>query len=254
MKISMIGCSGKMGKAIMEQIVADGKHVLSGGATHAGSDSVGQKLSGITVSADIAKTVADSDVAIDFSRPELSLTALEAAVKHGRPLVIGTTGFTPAQLKKIEEAARKIPILLAANTSLGVNLLAGLVKQAAAALGPEYDIEIVEMHHRHKVDAPSGTALLLGRAAAEGRTVDLKDVAVTDRDGKRHSGAIGFATLRGGDVVGDHTVMFAGDGERVELTHKASSRAVFAKGAIRAAEWLLGAKPGMHSMQDVLFS
>lgn len=258
MKISMIGCTGKMGKAIMDLIVADKGLTLAAGATHPKSKNIGEAIARTTlkVSGDIGKALNACDVAIDFTRPEMSITTLKQAVKAKRPMVIGTTGFSSAELKEIEKAAKQIPIILAPNTSVGVNLLLGLAKQAASVLGVEYDIEIVEMHHKHKVDAPSGTALALGRAVADGRKVSLDKAAVMSREGNtgaRKQGTIGFATLRGGDVVGDHTVMFAGDGERVELTHKASNRAVFAKGAVAAACWLKGKKPGLYTMQDVLF-
>ena len=170
-------------------------------------------------------------------------------------MVIGTTGMTPEEIEGLKDAAAKSVIVQAANMSVGVNLLLGLTEQTAAALGDDYDIEIVEMHHRQKADAPSGTALALGRAAADGRGVDLDKVSQRVRDGHtgpRKPGDIGFATLRGGDIAGDHTVIFAGDGERVELVHKASDRAVFARGAIRAARWIEGQKPGLYSMRDVL--
>lgn len=258
MKISMIGCTGKMGKAIMELIVADKALTLAAGATHSRSKNIGDAITGtkLKVTGDAAKALAACDVAIDFTRPEMSLDTIKAAVKAKRPLVIGTTGFSASELKTIEKASKQIPIILAPNTSVGVNLLLGLAKQAASVLGIEYDIEIVEMHHKHKVDAPSGTALALGRAVADGRKVSLDKAAVMSREGNtgaRKAGTIGFATLRGGDVIGDHTVMFAGEGERVELTHKASNRAVFARGAVAAARWLKGKKPGLYTMQDVLF-
>ncbi len=195
------------------------------------------------------------EVLIDFSAPDLLAENLDAAVQAGKPIVIGTTGLGEAHHALLDMAARSIPLLWSANMSLGVNLLAALVRQAAARLGPEWDIEIVEMHHRHKVDAPSGTALLLGAAAAAGRGIDLAEQSERGRDGvsqRRATGAIGFASLRGGSVAGDHQVVFAADGERLELGHRAEGRALFAQGALRAARWLAGKDPGRYGMADVL--
>jgi 4-hydroxy-tetrahydrodipicolinate reductase len=196
-----------------------------------------------------------ADAVIDFTVPAATAAHAALAAETGTVLVIGTTGLQVQHQDAIERAANKTALVQAANYSVGVNVLQGLVEQAARILPEIYDIEIVEMHHRHKVDAPSGTALALGHAAAKGRDVNLDDVADKVRDGitgARRSGDIGFATLRGGDVVGDHTVMFAGPGERVEITHKAASREIFASGAVRAAIWACGQKPGLYSMQDVL--
>lgn len=256
MKISMIGCTGKMGKAILAQIFEQPRYQLAGGATHATSETLGESLgAGVKVTADIDLATRNADVVIDFSRPEMTMQLLEVLAKNPKPLVIGTTGFSDIEKGAIEKAAKNMPLLLSSNTSLGVNLLFGLVKQAATKLGPEYDIEILEMHHRQKVDAPSGTALSLGKAAAEGRGITLENAQSTgSRSGKRELGGIGFVSLRGGDVVGDHKVIFAGDGERIELGHIATSRHVFAHGALKAAEWLVSQKPGLYSMQDVLFS
>jgi 4-hydroxy-tetrahydrodipicolinate reductase len=195
------------------------------------------------------------DVFIDFSAPDGLEHHLDIAVSAGKPIVIGTTGLSDAHHRLIDEAAARIAVLQAANMSLGVNLLARLVRSAAAALGKEWDIEIVEMHHRGKVDAPSGTALLLGNAAAEGRGVGLSEYAERGRDGlssARRPGAIGFAALRGGSVAGDHQVIFAGEGERIELCHRAESRAIFARGAIEAALWLHDKPPGRYAMADML--
>ncbi len=192
-------------------------------------------------------------VAIDFTTPNASLKHARKTVDLGIPIVIGTTGFDDTQRAVIVECAVTIPVILSSNMSIGVNLLAALVEKAAAQLGPDYDIEICEMHHRRKVDAPSGTALMFGEAAAMGRGSTLTELrADQSRDGARKSGEIGFASLRGGDVAGDHTVYFAGEGERLELTHRASTRAVFAQGALRAAEWIIGKPPGLYSMRDVL--
>jgi 4-hydroxy-tetrahydrodipicolinate reductase len=194
------------------------------------------------------------DVFIDFSAPEGLRKHLDEAVEAARPIVIGTTGLTDEHHRLVDEAAARIAVLQAANTSLGVNLLAHLVRETAARLGEDWDIEIVEMHHRHKKDAPSGTGLLLGRAAAEGRGVDLDQVGDCGRVGmgERKAGDIGFASLRGGSVAGDHKVIFAGEGERLELGHRAESRAIFAEGAIRAALWLAGKPAGRYTMNDVL--
>jgi 4-hydroxy-tetrahydrodipicolinate reductase len=196
-----------------------------------------------------------ADVFVDFTAPEALESNLAKAVAAGKPIMVGTTGLTPAHQRLIDEAATRIALVQAANTSLGVNLLAHLVRQAAARLGPDWDIEIVEMHHRMKADAPSGTALLLGRAAAEGRGVDLDGVSDRARDGitgPRVAGRIGFASLRGGSVAGDHQLILAAEGERLELGHRAESRAVFARGAIEAALWLIGKPAGRYTMADVL--
>ena len=195
------------------------------------------------------------DVYVDFSAPEALEKHLQTALSEGKPILIGTTGLTPDHHRLIDEAATKIALLQAANTSPGVNLLTHLVRETAARLGEDWDVEIVEMHHRRKVDAPSGTALLLGEAAAEGRRVDLGQVSDRGRDGiskPRQRGHIGFSSLRGGSVAGDHQVIFAAEGERIELGHRAESRAIFARGAIEAALWLAGKPAGRYTMADVL--
>ena len=196
-----------------------------------------------------------AEVVIDFTAPAATQAHAELAARHGVALVVGTTGLAAVHEAALKEAAHKVAIVRAANFSIGVNLLVALSEKVAATLGPDYDIEIVEMHHRHKKDAPSGTALALGEAVAQGRKVALAENAVRGRDGitgERVAGSIGFASLRGGDVVGDHTVIFATEGERVELTHKASHRRIFAKGAVRAALWVKGRPPGLYSMRDVV--
>lgn len=233
--IGILGAAGRMGRAI---------------AVAAGEAEIG--IAGLVDrgEGDLAATAAAADVLIDFSIPDALASNLDAAVAAGTPIVIGTTGLQPAHHAAIDAAARQIAVLQAANTSLGVNLLAALVEQAAARLGPDWDIEIVEMHHRHKADAPSGTALLLGQAAAKGRGHALDPV--TERGGVRAPGAIGFASLRGGSVAGDHMVVLAADGERIELGHRAESRVIFARGALRAAQWLVGRKAGRYTMADVL--
>ncbi len=263
MKIGILGCNGRMGQVLVKQLLARPELTLGGGSVRAGSDLAGQDIGmiiggrplGVTATDDLDVLAAQCDALVDFTRPELTAQLATIAARHGTALVIGTTGIEPEQQALLDEAASRIPVLQAANMSLGVNLLLGLVERVAATLDEEYDIEIVEMHHRHKVDAPSGTALALGHAAAKGRNVKLAAVADKVRDGitgPRERGAIGFATLRGGDVVGDHSVIFAGTGERIEIAHKASSRDVFALGALHAATWLAGKPAGHYTMRDVL--
>lgn len=261
-KIVIAGASGRMGQALLAGVFEDAELELYGALDRAGSASIGRdagelfgKSTGVYISDDLDQTLEGADVLIDFTRPEATMEYLEICAKHRVKLVIGTTGLTVEQKAKIEQAAKTNAIVFAPNMSVGVNLLINLVEQAAKVLKDDYDIEVVEMHHRHKVDAPSGTALRLGEAAAKGIGADLKDCAIYAREGvtgEREAGKIGFATLRGGDVVGDHTVIFAGTGERVELTHKASSRATFAQGALRAAKFLAGKKTGSYDMRDVL--
>lgn len=239
-RIGIIGAAGRMGRAIAA-LLPDAT-----GATLAG---------GVDRDGDLAALAASCDVLIDFSAPAAIEANLAAACGAAVPIVIGTTGSAPEQQRLIDAAAARIAVLQSANMSLGVNLLAHLVREAAARLGPDWDIEIAEMHHRMKVDAPSGTALLLGRAAAGGRGVDLDAVSERGRDGitgARAPGHIGFASLRGGSVAGDHQVILAGEGERLELGHRAESRDVFARGAIEAARWLAGKPPGRYAMADVL--
>lgn len=210
---------------------------------------------GVPVSADLDKVIGEVDVLVDFTRPDATLRYLDSCQRAGKRMVIGTTGFDAAGKEGIARAARAIPIVFAPNMSVGVNVCFKLADLAARVLGEDADVEIVEAHHRHKVDAPSGTALRLGEVVAAALGRDLKDCAVYGREGTtgaRDRKTIGFATIRAGDIVGDHTVMFAGDGERVEITHKASSRMTFAKGALRAARWLADQRPGLYDMQDVL--
>lgn len=253
-----------MGLALI-RLISDIKGVcLHAALEQAGSDRIGSDAgpaagldeTGIRIGADMDESLAGADAVIDFTRPDASVSLAGYAARHGVAQIIGTTGFDKNQEAAIRVAAQSVAIVKAGNMSLGVNLLAGLVEQAAAALNAaDFDIEIVEMHHRHKVDAPSGTALLLGEAAASGRKVDLDDVKITVRDGhtgSRQDGAIGFATLRGGSVIGDHTVMMAGEGEILEFSHRAGDRGIFARGAIKAAIWANSAAPGLYSMQDVL--
>ncbi|TCS64913.1 4-hydroxy-tetrahydrodipicolinate reductase [Varunaivibrio sulfuroxidans] len=263
MKIGIVGAAGRMGRMLVEVCLETEGADLIGGVDRADHPELGADLGalagrgeiGAPLGADSEALFAAADVVIDFTFPEATARHGAMAAALGAALVVGTTGLDPDQQRAIDDAARRVAVLQAANYSLGVNLLQGLVAQTAAVLGPEFDIEIVEMHHRHKVDAPSGTALALGRSAAKGRGVDLDRVADKVRDGivgPRQSGHIGFATLRGGDVVGDHSVIFAGDGERIELTHKASARTVFARGAVQGAMWCAAQRPGLYSMAHVL--
>ncbi len=249
--IGILGAAGRMGQAIADLASQAGVNV-AGGVDRAG---VTAKVAGLPVGTDVAGLASQCDVLIDFSSPVVLGTHLEAAKTAGRAIVIGTTGLEAEHHALIDAAAAHIPILQTGNTSLGVTLLAAVVRDVASRLGDDWDIEIVEMHHRHKVDAPSGTALLLGEAAAKGREVSLSEVADRGRDGitgMRQSGHIGFAALRGGSVAGDHQVIFATDGERIEIGHRAESRVIFAKGAIKAAQWLHGKPAGRYRMEDVL--
>lgn len=237
--IGIYGSLGRMGQAIINAAPDFGVKV-AGGAD---------------ASDDPAVIAAAADVLIDFSSPSALAAHLAAARAAGKPIIIGTTGLNAEQHALIDDAATDIAVLQTGNTSLGVNLLASLVRDAAARLGSDWDIEVIEMHHRHKVDAPSGTALMLGEAAAQGAGTALADAKVTDRaglTGARAEGTIGFASLRGGSVVGDHTVIFATGGERIELTHRADDRSLFANGALRAALWIAGQKPGRYAMDSVL--
>ena len=238
-RIGIIGSEGAMGLALTNVIAAAG-HEVSGGVDKGG---------------DAARLADQSDVLVDFSAPGALQHNLHAAIGAGIPIVIGTTGLETNHHDAIDHAARAVPVLQTGNTSLGVTLLAHLVREAASRLGPDWDVEIVEMHHRRKVDAPSGTALLLGEAAADGRGIDLASHRESGRDGHtgaRQEGAIGFAALRGGTVAGEHSVILAGNEERLTLSHSAENRAIFARGAVRAAEWLIGRDPARYRMEDVL--
>ncbi|MEA3149217.1 MAG: 4-hydroxy-tetrahydrodipicolinate reductase [Gammaproteobacteria bacterium] len=234
---------------------------LSGAAAGAGSSRLGQdaaaegRPSGVLITADLDLALRDAGVAVDFSRPEFVVPHAEACVRAGVPLLVGTTGFDAQARAAVEAASRQIAVLIAPNTSVGVGVMAQLVRMATSSLGPEFDVEIVEAHHRLKRDAPSGTALALGQVVADARAQALADVAVFDRHGvfePRKAGSIGFSAVRAGDIVGEHTVIFAGSGERVEITHRATDRATFARGALRAAKWLVGRRPGLYGMENVL--
>jgi 4-hydroxy-tetrahydrodipicolinate reductase len=266
--IGIFGITGRMGKMIAREILEDSSCTLAGGTVREGGPEMNRSIAeilalppGSKLPADAINTISPEkllnacDVAIDFTRPEVSIHHAYVAAALGKPIVIGTTGFTAEQVQMLSDAAAHIPIVLSANMSVGVTLLQALVEIVAQTLDAKFDAEILEMHHRHKIDSPSGTALALGEAVAAGRSVALKNRGVYDRKGNsgpRKKGDIGFATLRGGDVVGEHTVMFAGDGERVELTHKATDRRIFASGAVKAAKWLANQPPGRYSMKDVL--
>ena len=261
--MAVMGSSGRMGQMLVRLITEHEAAHLSAALERPGHPWIGQDLGvamggaalGLEVGEDLDAALAASDVVIDFTTPQVSAELAARAARAGVAHVIGTTGFEPGQLEAISRAAQTGRILRAGNMSLGVNLLVTLTQRVAAALDTDFDIEIVEVHHRHKVDAPSGTALMLGEAAAAGRGVALDEVADRGRDGitgARRSGAIGFHAIRGGDFIGEHDVIFAGEGERVTLRHVASDRAVFARGAIRAALWLREKPPGEYDMRDVL--
>jgi 4-hydroxy-tetrahydrodipicolinate reductase len=263
MGLIVVGAAGRMGRMLVRIIAETEGVTLVGAIEQKGSPETdkdsgllaGLGENGIAISDDPLPLFAKADGVLDFTRPEASLAFAELSAQARIVHVIGTTGFSAEDEKKLAAAARHAVIVKSGNMSLGVNLLAVLVRQAAKALDADFDIEILEMHHRHKVDAPSGTALLLGEAAAEGRAIKLAERSVRTRDGltgARKRGDIGFATLRGGSVVGEHTVMLSGEGERIELTHKATDRAIFARGAVKAALWGQGKKPGLYSMADVL--
>jgi 4-hydroxy-tetrahydrodipicolinate reductase len=262
-RIAVMGAAGRMGKTLIEAVSQAEGATLSAAIDRADSSLIGAdagELVGlgrisVTLVGDLAAVVDDFDVLIDFTHPSVTLKNLEVCRQAGKAMVIGTTGFTPEEKQQLSEAARQIPIVFAANFSVGVNLCLKLLDTAARVLGDDVDIEIIEAHHRHKVDAPSGTALRMGEVVAEALGRDLQKVAVYGREGQtgaRERETIGFATVRAGDVVGDHTVLFAADGERVEITHKASSRMTFAKGAVRSALWLQQRSPALYDMQDVL--
>ena len=263
MKIAVLGASGRMGQALVRALHETPGCTVAAGLEVKGSPAVGSDIGllagldplGVAITDDPLPVFADVDAVLDFTSPAATVNfaglAAQARIVH----VIGTTGLSEADQAKLEAAARHATIVKAGNMSLGVNLLAGLTARVAEALGPEFDIEILEMHHRHKRDAPSGTSLMLGQAAAKARGISLAERGVRTRDGDigpRRDGDIGFAALRGGDVVGEHRVIFAGPGERIELAHVATDRSIFARGAVRAALWARGRAPGLYSMQDVL--
>jgi 4-hydroxy-tetrahydrodipicolinate reductase len=261
-QVAVAGASGRMGHMLIEAIWAADDCRLAGALDIASSPAIGNDAaaflghaSGVPVSADVAAGVSHAEVLIDFTRPEGTLAHVKACRERGVQVVIGTTGFSEAQKAEIADAARDVAIVMAPNMSVGVNVTMKLLEMAARALATGYDIEIIEAHHRHKVDAPSGTALKMGEVIAQALGRELKDCAVYAREGvtgERDPSTIGFATVRGGDIVGDHTVLFAGTGERIEITHRAASRATYAQGSLRAVRFLAGKQNGLYDMFDVL--
>ena len=262
-KIGVVGCGGRMGRMLVAEIAATEGCTVAGGSEAPGSGYVNQDIGelagigriGIPIGETVEKLIRDSDVVLEFTSPAATAEHAELAAELGTPMVIGTTGLSPAEGERVRQAGRRVPIVWAPNMSLGVNVLLSIAEEVAQRLGPEWDVEIIEMHHRGKVDAPSGTALALGRAVAAGRGVALEQVEQRGRDGitgPRRTGDIGFAALRGGDAVGDHHVIFAGAGERLELVHRATTRAIYAKGAVRAARWVVGRAPGVYGLKEVL--
>jgi len=254
MKVAIAGAGGRMGRALIESVLAEPDLALGAALDAAGSPAIGQQAGEVRVGADLG-ALAGVDVLIDFTRPAGTMAHLDACLAHGKAMVIGTTGLDAGQRARVAEGARRIPIVLSPNFAIGVNVVFRLAQTAAAALGDAYDVEIVEAHHRHKVDAPSGTALRLGELVASALGRDLAAVATHGRKGdtgERPAGAIGFHAIRGGDIVGEHTVIFAGSGERVEISVRSQSRMTYAAGAVRAARWLQGRKPALYDMSDVL--
>ncbi len=261
-RVAIHGAAGRMGRNLLAACIDDAALTLVAAIEHADHPSLGRDAGEIAGRGSVGVRLESMesalpafDVAVDFSRPDAALSLAKECVARHAAVVIGTTGFDPAQKAEIGQHAGATPIVMAPNMGVGINLVFGLVEAAARTLGDDYDAEIQESHHRHKVDAPSGTALRLGEVVAAGRDRKLEEVAASPRHGQmapRERGEIGFAVSRGGDIVGEHTVLFAGDGERIEITHRASSRQVFAVGAMRAAAWVHGRRPGLYDMQDVL--
>ena len=262
MKIAIAGATGRMGKMLIEAVLSHSDAQLVGALEHDSCPLLGQdagaflgKKTGVLITADITKALSDAEFLIDFTRPEGTMAHLAVAKKTGTKMIIGTTGLSPEQIDGLKQASTQLAIVFAPNMSVGVNATFKLLEIAAKMLNQGYDIEIIEAHHRHKVDAPSGTALKMGEVIAQALGEKLDDVAVYAREGhtgERQEGSIGFATIRGGDIVGDHTVLFAGDGERIEISHKSSSRQSYAQGALRAAYFLQNQNCGLYDMQDVL--
>jgi len=262
-RIGVAGCAGRMGQMLLRAIAANKECAIGGGTERPGSPAIGRDLgeliglapAGVKAGDDPKALFAACDAVLDFTAPAPTMAHVALAAERKAIHVIGTTGLTPEQIATVERAAETTPIVFAPNMSVGITLLMALSERVASILGPDWDIEVLEMHHNKKVDAPSGTALGLGEAAAKGRGVKLADVADKVRDGHtgaRRPGDIGFAVLRGGNVTGDHSVIFAGDSERIELTHRSGSREIYANGAVRAALWARGRKPGLYTMRDVL--
>jgi len=262
MRIAIAGASGRMGRMLIEAVDAADDMVLAGALDVAGAVAIGQdamaflgKTSGVQITSDLKQGLAAAQVLIDFTRPEGTLAHLAACEVQGVKAVIGTTGFTQAQKAQVAAHAKHIAMVMAPNMSVGVNVVLKLLDTAARALNQGFDIEVIEAHHRHKVDAPSGTALAMGQVVADALGRDLRECAVYGREGvtgERDPSTIGFATIRGGDIVGDHTVLFAGTGERIEISHKSSSRATYAQGSLRAARFLADKTSGLYGMNEVL--
>lgn len=262
LNVAIAGATGRMGRTLIEIVLRSKEMRLAAALEQPGNPGIGRdcaefagEASGVAIADDIEKALAKADVLVDFTRPAGTLQHVAACAKLGRKLVIGTTGFDDAGLAQIRDAAGRIAIAMAPNFSVGVNVTFKVLEVAAKALKDEYEVEIVELHHRHKVDAPSGTALRMGEVVAKALDRDLKETAIYGREGvtgERKRETIGFSALRGGDAVGDHTVMFIGQGERVEITHRAWSRATYAQGALQAARFIADKKSGLYDMQDVL--
>jgi 4-hydroxy-tetrahydrodipicolinate reductase len=262
LKVAVAGASGRMGRMLIDAVLASADCTLAAALDIPGSPALGQdagafagRLTGVAITSDVRAALAGAEVLIDFTRPEGTLAHLALCRELGVRAVVGTTGFTPQQKAEIAACARDVAIVFAPNMSVGVNVVLRLLDLAARSLGEDYDVEVIEAHHRHKVDAPSGTALALGEAVARARGVDLATHGVFTRHGhtgERPLGSIGFATVRAGDIVGDHTVLFAGTGERIEITHRSASRANYAEGSLRAARFLAGRGSGLYGMGDVL--
>lgn len=260
LKIGILGAAGRMGQMIAREIISGGTATLAAAIEQDGNPLLGRDIGdvlalgakGVKICKDAATAFTSADIIIDFSSKDSAAAHARLAAQHKKPLVIGTTGLAEQDFASLKTAGQSAPILYSANMSMGIGILSGIIEETAKKLGPDYDIEIFEAHHRHKADAPSGTSLLLARAAAKGRGVNLDDVLVTDRKGSRKPGTIGVSVFRGGDIAGDHTVTFAGPGERIEFTHRAADRSLFAKGAIKAALWLQGKPAGFYSLRDIL--
>lgn len=262
-RVVVTGAAGRMGQRVIAMMQTDAQLTLVGAVTHSRHPTMGRDAgevagggtTGVIISDNVALALAEADVAIDFSVPDAAMTYLETAAELGRCMVIGTTGFTGVQREEIERLSSKIPCFFAPNMSVGVHVMYQALRQLVTLLGNDYDVEILEAHHRTKIDAPSGTALRLASIVSEARGSNLDDVAVYGRQGKvgrRPDSAIGIQAVRAGDIVGEHTVLFGGTGERIELTHRSQSRDTFVRGALRAAGWLVGQSPGLYGMDDLL--
>ena len=262
-RVVVTGAAGRMGQRVIALMQAEGQLTLVGALTHSRHPTLGRDAgefagggtAGVSVSDDGPAALAQADVAIDFSVPDATVAYLKTAAELGKAMVIGTTGFTAAQRDEIERQSRKVACFFAPNMSVGVHVMYQALRQLVTLLGSDYDVEILEAHHRTKIDAPSGTALRLASIVSEARGSDLDDVAVYGRQGKvgqRPDSAIGIQAVRAGDIVGEHTVLFGGIGERIELTHRSQSRDTFVRGALRAAAWVVGQKPGLYGMDDLL--